>query len=256
MIKFKTMKKTSILTFMLAVTAVFGQKVSDYKYISIPQTFKDFEKESYGLDDSLAKALKSKGYTVVQEGKSQWPSEIEKSSCSFATGNILNKSSFLRNKVELEFKDCNGKVLFSSKGSSNIKEYKEGYQDALKLSLVSLPASNPVATLQVIKESPKENVVTKSEESSSAPVTENKSGKYTNGKVNLQKIQVDTNQFILADGGSSVPFAVFKTTSKRDVFRVKLSDGTYTIGYYENGNIVIDIPQSNGEFSKEVFSAK
>jgi len=251
------MKKISLIILMVCSTFFFGQKVSDYKYISIPQTFKDFDKESYGLDDSLAKALKSKGYTVVREGKDQWPSGIEKNSCSFAVGNVLNKSSFLRNKVELEFKDCNGNVVFSSKGSSNIKEYKEGYQDALKQSLVSLPASNPVANLQVTKdESPKENVVTKNEESSSVSVTENTSGKYTNGKLNLQKIQVDTNQFILTDNGSSVPFAVFKTSSKKDVFRVKLSDGTYTIGYYENGNIVIDIPQSNGSFKKEVFSIK
>jgi len=251
------MKKISILTCILAVATVFGQKVSDYKYISIPQTFKDFEKESYGLDNSLAKALKSKGYIVVQEGKDQWPSEIEKNSCSFAVGNILNKSTFLRNKVELEFKDCNGKVLFSSKGNSSIKEYKEGYQDALRLSLVSLPASNPVANLQVVKtESSNTEPVKNNSEPASVPVIENKSGKYTNGKLNLQKIQVDTNQFILADSGSSVPFAVFKTTSKRDVFRVKLSDGSYTVGYFENGNIVIDMPQSSGEFTKEVFSAK
>ncbi|KFF08182.1 hypothetical protein [Chryseobacterium luteum] len=251
------MKKISVFTFMLAVTAVFGQKVSDYKYISIPQTLKDFEKESYGLDNSLAKALKSKGYTVIQEGKDQWPLEIEKNSCSFAMGNILNKSGFLRNKVELEFKDCKGNVVFSSKGSSNIKEYEEGYQDALRLSLVSLPASKPVENLQITKaESPNIQPVKNNNESSSEPITENKSGKYTNGKINLQKIQVDTNQFILADSGSSVPFAVFKTSSKKDVFRVKLSDGSYTIGYFENGNIVIDIPQSNGEFTKEVFSTQ
>lgn len=251
------MKKISVFTLMLAITTVFGQKVSDYKYISIPQTFKDFEKDSYGLDEVLAKTLKSKGYIAIQEGKDQWPSEIEKNSCSFAVGSVNNKSSFLRNKVEIEFKDCNGKVIFSSKGDSNLKEYKEGYQDALKRSLVSLPPSNPLATLQITKaESPQEQVVKKSEESSYAPVSENKSGKYTNGKVNLQKIQVDTNQFILADSGSSVPFAVFKTSSKKDVFRVKLADGSYTIGYFENGNIVIDIPQSNGDLAKEVFSAK
>lgn len=251
------MKKISVFTFMLAVTAVFGQKVSDYKYISIPQTFKDFEKESYGLDNSLAKALKSKGYTVIQEGKDQWPLEIEQSSCNFAVANIINNSNFLRNKVVLEFKDCNGEVIFSSKGNSIIKDYKEGYQDALKLPLASLPASKPVENLQITKaESPNTQPVKNNNESSSEPVTENKSGKYTNGKINLQKIQVDTNQFILADSGSSVPFAVFKTSSKKDVFRVKLSDGSYTIGYFENGNIVIDIPQSNGEFTKEVFLAK
>ncbi|MGG5209716.1 hypothetical protein ACQWU4_12260 [Chryseobacterium sp. MIQD13] len=251
------MKKISVFTFMLALTTVFGQKISDYKYISIPQTFKDFEKDSYGLDQVLIKALRSKGYVAVQEGRDQWPSEIEKNSCNFATGNISNKSGFLRNKVELEFKDCNGKVIFSSKKDSNIKEYKEGYQDALKQSLVSLPVSNPVTNLQITKtESPGEQIVKKDEETSSVTVSEKGTGKYTNGKLNLQKIQVDTNQFILADSGSSVPFAVFKTSSKKDVFRVKLSDGSYTIGYFENGNIVIDIPQSNGDFTKEVFSAK
>lgn len=251
------MKKISVLASFFLVTAVFGQKVSDYKYISIPQTFKDFEKESYDLDNSLAKALKSKGYVVIQEGKDQWPSEIEKNSCNFAVGNVSNKSSFLRNKIELEFKDCNGKVVFSSKGNSNLKEYKEGYQDALKLSLVSLPASKPVENLSVTKaENSNTQPVKKNDEPSSSPVSESKSGKYTNGKLNLQKIQVDTNQFILADSGSSVPFAVFKTSSKKEVFRVKLADGSYTIGYFENGNIVIDIPQANGDFAKEVFSSK
>ncbi|NML70742.1 hypothetical protein HHL23_13195 [Chryseobacterium sp. RP-3-3] len=251
------MKKISIIILTVCSTFVFGQKVSDYKYISIPQTFKDFEKESYDLDNSLAKALKSKGYVVIQEGKDQWPSEIETNSCSFAVSNISNKSSFLRNKIELEFKDCNGKVVFSSKGNSNLKEYKEGYQDALKLSLVSLPASKPVENLPVTKaENSNTQPVKKNEEPSSSSVSESKSGKYTNGKLNLQKIQVDTNQFILADNGSSVPFAVFKTSSKKEVFRVKLADGTYTIGYFENGNIVIDIPQANGDFAKEVFSPK
>lgn len=54
------MKKISILASIFLVTAVFGQKISNYKYISIPQTFKDFEKNSFGLDDSLANTLRSK----------------------------------------------------------------------------------------------------------------------------------------------------------------------------------------------------
>jgi len=250
------MKKISVFTLMLAVTAVFGQKVSDYKYISIPKTFKDFEKDSYGLDASLAKALKSKGYTVIQEGKDAWPAEIGQNSCSIAKANVINSSSFLKNKIVLEFKDCNDKVVFSSKGASSIKEYKEGYQDALKQSLISFPASNPIAIVETVKATPvTTEPVTKNDVSSSSPVSENKSGKYSNGKLNLQKIQVDTNQFILADSGSSIPFAVFKTSSKKDVFRVKLSDGSYTIGYFENGNIVIDVPQGENGYTKEIFSA-
>lgn len=251
------MKKISILASIFLVTAVFGQKISDYQYISVPETFKDFEKNSYGIDEALIKALKAKGYKVIHEGKDQWPPGIDQNSCSIAKANVANNSSFFRNKVILEFKDCNGKSFFSSKGDSSLKEYTEGYQDALKMSLTSLPVSNPVAQIQVTKTlSTQPEPVKKDDEPASVTVSESKSGKYTNGKVNLQKIQVDTNQFILADSGSSVPFAVFKTTSKRDVFRVKLANGSYTIGYFENGNIVIDIPQSNGEFAKEVFSSK
>jgi hypothetical protein len=41
---------------------------------------------------------------------------------------IINDSGFLRNKVLVQFKDCNDKVVSSAKGASNIKEYKEGYQ--------------------------------------------------------------------------------------------------------------------------------
>ncbi|KMQ58709.1 hypothetical protein ACM46_22075 [Chryseobacterium angstadtii] len=251
------MKKISVLAAIFLATAVFGQKISDYKYILVPETFNDFVKNSYEMDRSLIKALKSKGYTVFQEGKDPWPSEVDQRSCGYIVANILNKSSFLRNKVELEFRDCNKKVIFSSTGNSNLKEYKEGYQDALKLSLASVPVSKPVENLQVTKaESPNVQPVKKTEEPLAEPVSENKSGKYSNGKLNLQKIQVDAGQFILADSGSSVPFAVFKTSSKKDVFRVKLADGSYTIGYFEHGNIVIDMPQSNGDLTKEVFSSK
>jgi hypothetical protein len=37
---------------------------------------------------------------------------------------------------------------------------------------------------------------------------------------------------------------------------VKLSDNTTTIGYFENGNIVIDIQQADGRSSKEIFTQK
>jgi hypothetical protein len=60
----------------------------------------------------------------------------------------------------------------------------------------------------------------------------------------------------LAKSGSSVPFATFKSTSKDAVFLVKLADGNTTIGYFENGSIVIDMPQADGKFSKEVFAVK
>jgi hypothetical protein len=35
-----------------------------------------------------------------------------------------------------------------------------------------------------------------------------------------------------------------------------MQNGDATLGYYENGNIIIEIPQPNGEYTKEIFSKK
>lgn len=235
---------------------VFGQKVSDYKYVSVPSKFSTFKKEDFGLGELLTKTLRGKNYTVIPEDKLQWPADAQSNPCNVLMADVLNDSGFLRNKVMLQFKDCNGKVVSSAKGASNIKEYKEGYQDALKQTFVSISPANPVnqgtsATQTAIQETS----VSAQAAVSSAPA-ENTSVRFSNGKTDLQKVQIDATQFILVGNNSSSPFATFRATTKNDVFRVKLQNGESTLGYYENGSIVIEIPQENGHYTKEIFTAK
>lgn len=250
------MKKTAIFILTLSSLATFAQKVSDYKYVSFPAKLETF-KEDYGLSELLKKTLQSKNYIVVPSDKLQWPSEAKENPCNVLMANIIDDSGFLRNKVLVKFKDCNDKEILSIKGASNIKEYKEGYQDALKQTYSSISSANPVA------QSSSQTKVQETVVSTQQPVTnisaasvDNTAVKFSNGKIDLQKIQIDNSQFILVSPNSSSPFATFKTTNKNDVFRVKLQNGESTLGYFENGNIVIEIPQSNGEYSKEVFSKK
>ena len=252
------MKKLSIALFAFCLTAVYGQqKVSDYKYIIVPEKLQTF-KNSFGLEGYLERALNAKNYIAVTGSRDLWPDVVKENACSALNADIINDKSLLRNKVILQFKDCNDKVLQESKGMSMIKEFEEGFPDALKDALKQVPVSAPVANLpmQISNKVSENNSSTSSStalaQSSNAPT----SSKYTNGKLTLQKIQIDNDQFILADANSSVPYATFKATAKKDVFRVKLQNGDSTIGYFENGNIIIEIPQANGEFSKEVFSGK
>ncbi len=242
------MKKISVFVLAICSTLAFGQKVSDYKYVSIPEKFVNFKGETYGLEAALAKGLKNKKYTVLPSGKDQWPSEALENSCNVLNTDILKVKSFLKNKLKVEFRDCNNKVILEAQGSSDIKDFEEGFADALKRALVEVSVSNPV---QIVAQEPVS--VT-----SISAVASTAADNYSNGKVDVQKIQIDNNQFILAKSGSSVPFAIFKTTSKKDVFIVKLSDntGTVTIGYFENGNLVIDIPKADGTYSKEIFTKK
>lgn len=249
------MKKLSVLISSFCVMLSYAQKVSDYKYVVVPSAFESFKKDNYGLSAFLTKNLKSKQYTIISENRGQWPEEANVNPCSVLNANVLNDSGFLRNKVILELKDCNSKVVSSEKGSSSIKEFEEGFQDALSKALVNIPVSRPVENptlkqeVQVVKETAQETPKVSEQKSQTS-----KAEKYSNGKLSLQKIQIDAAQFILVDGNSSVPFATFKETTKKDVFRVKLGSGESTTGYYENGNLVIEIPKSNDEYSKEVFS--
>lgn len=251
MIKILKMKKLSILILTICSIISFGQKVSDYKYVSIPDHFQTF-KNSFNLETFLGKALKGKKYVILQGDKLKWPSELMGNSCSIINADVINDKSFLRNKLILQFKDCNDKVILESKGSSTIKEFEEGFQDALTQALAVVPVSNPVA---IVAQKETANSANNSSVVSSQ-VVESNGAKYSNGKLEVQKVQIDNNHFILVKPNSSVPFATFKATTKRDVFRVKLENGDLTIGYFENGNIIIEIPQANGEYSKEVFSGK
>lgn len=246
------MKKVSTLVLAICSTMVFAQKVSDYKYVAVPEKFETF-KEDYGLKDFFTKALKGKKYIILPVIKDNWPSEARNNFCNVVNADVINDKSLFKNKVILQFKDCNNNVVLESKGGSKIKEFEEGLQDALREALIKVSISNPVALL------PATTTNTTTQNSSPEPVKSTatpESSNFSNGKMDLQKIQIDPSQFILAKSGSSVPFAVFKTSSKDSVFIVKLADGNTTVGYFENGNIVIDIPQADGKYTKEIFTAK
>ncbi|WP_228458597.1 hypothetical protein [Chryseobacterium aureum] len=254
------MKKVSTLLLAVSSAMIFAQKVSDYKYVAVPEKFETF-KEDYSLKDLFSKAMGGKKYIALPIIKDNWPSDAKNNYCNVVTADILKDKSLFKNKLTVQFKDCNNKMILESKGSSNIKDFEEGFQDALKQALITIPVSNPVELLPAATNvaSPAQVTTPATQNSSPEPATAqvvSESNTFSNGKINLQKIQIDPSQFILAKSGSSVPFAAFKTTSKDSVFLVKMDNGNTTIGYFENGNIVIDIPQADGRYSKEVFVAK
>ncbi|SMP30830.1 hypothetical protein [Chryseobacterium profundimaris] len=251
------MKKISLVILTACSIFAFGQKVSDYQYISLPSKFESF-KQDYGLADMLSKTLTNKNYTVIPSDKLQWPVEAKANPCNVLMADVVNDSGFLRNKVLLQFKDCNDKVLSSVKGVSSIKEFKEGFQDALKQTFVSVSPSSPVVQANPANTTATMSSVTDTKETeiSGSASSDNNAITFSNGKADVMKVQLDNNQFILVNSNSSSPYATFKATTKTDVFRVKLQNGETTLGYYESGNIVIEMPKGNGEYFKEIFVKK
>ena len=259
------MKKSFALAFLFFTLIFSAQNITDYEYIYVPKKFKDFKTNEYNLNTLLKKALEGKKYKVIQDDIVNWPLELRQNPCKVLNADLLNDSNMFRNRVKLQFSNCEKNVIFETKGTSMIKDFELGYQDAMNISLKNLQNSQPKeievlakptekTVVEAVVEKPVQAVVTST--NSATPEVSKKAESYRNGTMSFQKIQISKDQFILVSSSSSVPFATFKNTTKSDVYRVTLENGTSTIGYTENGNLVIEIPTSDGDFKREVFIAK
>lgn len=265
------MKKILQLSSLLFITYFFGQQVSDYQYISVPEKFSDNDVNKYGLNEILQLKLKQKKYTVLAPNSENWPVELAPNSCEVLTANLVNTSNMFKNRLMIEFKDCQNKSLLVLEGKSSIKEFEPGMRAALEDAGKNLPISIPVERQSAAI--PKENnnadllkkeVVLVTEKSTAqvvpAPKTQatadQKAEVYSNGSVTFNRIFLANGEFILVNPNNSVPYATFKPSTKKEVYRVQLADGTATLGYLEDGNIVVELANSEGSFRKEIFSRK
>lgn len=254
------MKRIFYLVF-LASAFFFGQTISGYRYITVSQS-KDFANDKFGLYTLLSSKLQTKGYTVLGNDRALWPADAASDPCSVLQGNVENISSLLKNKLRISFVDCRGNAVGSFEGRSNIKEYEEGYQDALTLATNLFPGYNTVVTNadtkthEVDDVKPKTVTKTDTKVEKVEPTVQNSAQKFSNGSLDLNRIIISDSQFILASADNSVPFAIFKESTKKEIYRVQLQDGTQTLGYLENGNLVIEMPNPDGSFRKETFTRK
>lgn len=265
------MKKILQISTLLLIAFFYGQKVSDYQYIYIPEKFNDQDVNKYGLNHLLQLKLKQKKFTVITESKEKWPAEILKNSCQVLTADLLNTSNMFKNKVKVDFKDCENKTIVSLDGISPIKEFEAGMREALEVAVKKIPMSAPAENLitqekeepETRSEKVKQDLTLVAEAKKNeivSPIKEvevnQKAEVYSNNSVTLNRIFLPNGEFILVSPNNSVPYATFKLSTKKEVYRVQLSDGNTTLGYLEDGKIVVEIPNSDGSYTKEIFEKK
>lgn len=263
----------AVLFFCFAT--VYGQTVADYQYVYVPKKFSDFYQNQYNLNKLLIKGLAAKNYIVIDEEAGNLQEVLQQNPCSVLTADFLKNSNMFRNKAILKLTDCKKNPVAELKATSMIKEFDLGFQEALKIALNQLPSSKQIpmkdtpdpdktsVTVKYAEEEPTikatlTEVPPKAQEKKTTAqaavekTNKNEGNKYSNGKVTLQKVDLG-NQFILVSPDSSEPFATFNNSTRKDTYRVKLQNGTSTFGYYEEGNIVIEVTESDGSIRKEVF---
>ncbi|MBR9757748.1 MAG: hypothetical protein GYB39_06675 [Algicola sp.] len=135
------MRKHFLLAIALFVitTVTFSQaSMNAYKYVVVESKF-DFlnEADAYQLN-SLAKFLFEKyGFHAVMSG-AIIPEDLAKNNCLGMTSKVTKERSLLKTKLKVELRDCQGRLLFTSKtGTSSEKAYKVAYNLALREAFTS-----------------------------------------------------------------------------------------------------------------------
>lgn len=141
------MKKT-VLLFAIIFTAhlsLFSQNsINDYKYVIIPNKY-DFLKDNdqYQLN-SLTKFLFNKyGFKAFMEDET-FPQDLQSNRClAMYADAIEERGGLFKTKVKIDLKDCNGKLIMSSRiGETREKEFSKAYNLALRDAFVTYQNSN------------------------------------------------------------------------------------------------------------------
>ncbi|MBS7334373.1 MAG: hypothetical protein KIG88_12345 [Weeksellaceae bacterium] len=246
--------KTILSTIFLATLGFANaQEIKDYKYVHVPDALSSFGENQYQLNSRLGFYLGKKNYTILKDDKSVWPAEALNDPCTMVRADLVKAKSLTTNKLNVNFIDCKNQIISSIEGSSIIKEFDKGYQDALKRALdkiepsvptvkstKSMVASQPINT-QLIKQEPVQITVKASDNANVAPLL-------TDGKKNYQLIELNQNSFIIMNENATQVVSKFEKTLKPGVFRVAVTNGDSTynsIGYYNENSISFEVKENN-----------
>ncbi|MCI9843804.1 hypothetical protein [Flavobacterium pectinovorum] len=116
----------------------FSQSINDYKAVIVPIDF-DFTKgiNPYRLSTMTKANLIKAGFEAYYEND-QLPAELI-NRCDLLYVDVKKDNAFLVTKLFLEFKDCYGKIVYTSEtGKSKEKEFDVAYRESLDLAFVSV----------------------------------------------------------------------------------------------------------------------
>ncbi|MFV0141667.1 MULTISPECIES: hypothetical protein [Empedobacter] len=242
------MKNLIAAILLCSFSTINAQETSDYKYINIPEKFSSFDKDEYQLNNRLRYILTQKKYEVLPSDKSAWPQEVVQNPCLALNADILKVKSFLNNKLEISFTDCSNKSIQKFEGTSKIKEYDKGYQEAIKLALNPLKSQNAKASVPMVKleKAQTETTAAYMPEPKGTHVTA--TNLLTDGTTIYQKIELQNGGFMLMSENGNQVVAKFEPTLKNGIYRVIVTKGNlnyFSVGYISGNTISYEVSENN-----------
>lgn len=240
--------KIKVLLALLFCSAIgFSQSVNDYKAVIIPLKY-DFIKtdNQYRLATLTKSNLLKAGFEAYYTNE-QIPAGIDR--CELLYIDVKRDNAFLVTKLFIQFKDCYGKVIYTSEtGKSREKDYEVAYKESLEGAFVSViglhykyngkTASSTSSTVTQAVVPVAAAIV------SSAPVEEKPVVNLSDP--NLLYAQPTENGFQLIDKTPKVVMKLLKTSRADSFIAIKdgiqgslnAKDNQWYFEYYQNDKLI------------------
>jgi hypothetical protein len=235
------------LLLVLAMSAYSQHKnINNYKYIIVKEKLDFFKKSDQYQTSSLTKfLLQKKGFTVFLSNE-KLPENLLLNRCLALTADIVEESNMFSVKNKIVLKDCYGKLVYSSgEGKSKEKDYKKGYQEAIRRAYTTMSDVEYKEVKGAILLPVNKTVIPVVKES--IPVKKAILTKAINPSIKVETLyaQVKPNGFQLVNTTPAIVFKILKTNIN-DVFVIKGKDGLiykkgniWVAEYYENTKLVV-----------------
>lgn len=262
------MKNLILLAFMLSFSLGHSQRLNDYKYIRVPDSFSSFNENQYQLNYYLKLLLNKNDYTVLNEISASWPEEAKNNYCLVLNADVVKINKFLKNALELKFTDCNGKEVGTFEGVSKIKEYDKGYQEALRFAMNQAGAYKPSEMAALIGKNSIGNQKTK--QPKNQPPSEvvvvavdppmdfrpDMGIEFKNRNRSVYLVEMKNNSFLMIDKSTSSMIGQLNPSSRAGVYQATVigpKEKYTTTGFYDGNSLAIDFIE-NGKPKTEEFS--
>ncbi|MBK43103.1 MAG: hypothetical protein CMC83_04430 [Flavobacteriaceae bacterium] len=117
--------------------------INQYKYVSVSDRY-DFMKivDEHQISSLVTFLLKKNGFSIVEKNKN-YPTDLALDPCLLLNLNIKKLKSLLQTKLELQFINCKGIIVFCSDiGVSREKDFKKSYHQAIRSAFESISDLN------------------------------------------------------------------------------------------------------------------
>src|SRR6478609_8614614 len=135
------MKKHIFLLFLFVNALSYGQSLNNYKYLVMSKRYEFQESmNEYRLNSNARFILAEQGFQVLFDDE-VLPEELVNDRCKAMYLDVNKPDAFMATKLQIVFKDCQNKVLFTcQEGLSKEKQKSVAYNEALTMALNSVKA--------------------------------------------------------------------------------------------------------------------